>query len=105
MDTRETAEPIHRILVPLDFSPTSNVPWITPVDWQRCTGATLILLHAFDVPDAWGAGGEPSEVDRDLMENSRRCNHQPIRSRWNASPMAVRQVLSSAGSLKSANAI
>ncbi len=37
-------------------------------DLPNATGATLILMHAFEVPDAWGAGGQPSEVDRELME-------------------------------------
>lgn len=56
MDTREAAEPIHRILVPIDFSATSSRALDYAGRLAESTGATLILLHAFDVPDAWGAG-------------------------------------------------
>ena len=54
--------------VPIDFSPTSQRALEYASRLAECTGATLILMHAFDVPDAWGAGGQPSELDRDLME-------------------------------------
>ena len=71
MDTPKRAEPIHRVLVPTDFSATSQRALDYASRLAECTGATLILMHAFDVPDAWGAGGQPSEVDRELMDKLR----------------------------------
>ena len=71
MNSAATTKPIQRILVPVDFSQTSQRAMEYATRLAESTGATLILMHAFEVPDAWSAGGEPSEVDRELMERLR----------------------------------
>lgn len=57
------AEPIRRILVPIDFSEGSEIAFQQAERLAVSTGATIVVLHAFELPDPWGVGGRIEEVD------------------------------------------
>lgn len=59
----KTSDPIHRILCPVDFSETSTKAFEYAVRVAEHTEATIILFHAFDVPDSWAKGGRLNEID------------------------------------------
>ncbi|MCP4194397.1 MAG: universal stress protein [Planctomycetaceae bacterium] len=60
------SDPIHRILCPIDFSPTSEKAFAYATRIAQHSGATIVLLHAFDVPDSWSVGGRIDEVDQEI---------------------------------------
>ena len=59
-------EPIRRILFPTDFSPASSAAFSYAERLSASTGADLLVLHVFGVPDFWGTGGKPDEVDQEI---------------------------------------
>lgn len=68
MSESNTTDPIHRILCPIDFSPTSEKAFSYATRIAEHSGATIILFHAFDVPDSWSAGGRVDELDQELKD-------------------------------------
>ena len=58
-------EAIRRILFPTDFSPASYRAFRCAERLAVSTGATLIVLHVVAVPDMWGTGGQPDELDEE----------------------------------------
>lgn len=56
-------DPIQRILFPTDFSETSVAAQGHAERLAANTGAELLVLHVFAVPDVWGSGGMPDEVN------------------------------------------
>ena len=61
----DPTDPIRRILFPTDFSPASNVAFGYAEHLAANTGAKLLVLHVFGIPDVWGTGGKPNEVDEE----------------------------------------
>ena len=49
-----TASPIHKILVPVDFSEPSRVAFDYAVALAATTGATIELFHAYELPPMAG---------------------------------------------------
>ena len=70
---------IQRILVPTDFSPTSQRALDYATRLAESTGAVMILMHALELPDTWSVGETPTDFDPELMERLR------------ATPAVVRQ--------------
>lgn len=70
----KTSDPIHRILCPIDFSPTSQRAFEYAVRVAEHAGATVVLFHAFDVPDAWASGGRLKEIDPELKSKMLEIN-------------------------------
>ena len=64
MSTR-LPEPIRSILFPTDFSPASSAAFGYAERLAASTGAGLLVLHVFGIPDFWGTGGKPNEVDEE----------------------------------------
>lgn len=56
-------DPIERILFPTDFSATSMAALGHAERLAASTGAELLILHVFPVPDVWGSGGNANEVN------------------------------------------
>ena len=61
----QTPEPIRRLLFPTDFSPASGIAFGYAERLAASTGADLLVLHVFGIPDVWGTGGKPNEVDEE----------------------------------------
>lgn len=62
---------IQRILVPTDFSPTSQRALDYATRLAESTGAAMILMHALELPDTWSVSENPTESDPELMEKLR----------------------------------
>lgn len=56
-----------KILVPIDFSPSSNAALELAATMARDTGATLLLLHVEETPELF-AGGEYMDVSPDVLK-------------------------------------
>lgn len=64
----EFAGPIRSILFPTDFSPASEYAFEYAERLALSTGASLLVLHVFGVPDTWGTGGMPERVDEEIKK-------------------------------------
>ena len=67
----QSGEPIRPILFPTDFSEASKHAFDYAQRLAAKTGANLIVLHAFVIPDVWGTGGKPEEVDEQTKQKLR----------------------------------
>jgi len=59
-------ELIKRILCPVDFSSTSQKAFEYADRLAQSTGAELVLLHAFDLPESYDAAGQVHPADPQL---------------------------------------
>lgn len=62
----ELIKPIRRILFPTDFSNASETAFAYAERLAASTGAKLFILHVFAMPDFWGSGGQPEDVDAEV---------------------------------------
>lgn len=60
------ADPIRRVLFPTDFSPASMAAFPYVDRLVDSTGADLLVLHVFSVPDFWGTLGRPDKIDEEI---------------------------------------
>ena len=60
--------PIKRILFPTDFSETSMAALGHAERLAANTGAEILVLHVFPIPDVWGSGGKTDEVHQTAKE-------------------------------------
>jgi len=59
---------IHRILCPLDFSPASDLAFRYAEQLAESVGASLVLVHAFDVPATLDLVGQWKPADPHLQQ-------------------------------------
>lgn len=64
----DVIQPIRRILFPTDFSPAAQAAFAHAERLALGTGASLLVLHVFDMPDFWGTCGRPDEVDAEIKQ-------------------------------------
>jgi universal stress protein A len=57
----------HRILCPVDFSEDSDTAMNYAQKLAASSGAELIALHAFDVPESYDEHGQTHPADRELV--------------------------------------
>ena len=63
--------PIRRILFPTDFSAASSAAFGYAERLAAATGADLLVLHVFGLPDVWGTGGRTHDVDEQTKRKLR----------------------------------
>lgn len=61
-------EPFHRILCPIDFSPTSEKAWQYAQRLAGASGAEVVLLNAFEMPESYDFPGQRNPADPSLRE-------------------------------------
>jgi universal stress protein A len=69
----------HRILCPTDFSETSERAMKYAERLAESSGAELILLHAFDMPETYDARGQTRPADPELEPKLRRLQSSSAR--------------------------
>ena len=65
--SKQRLEPIRRILFPTDFSAPAAAAFEHAERLAADTGAELLVLHVFGLPDYWGTGGTSSEVEEESL--------------------------------------
>lgn len=74
-------EQIRRILCPTDFSGASNNAFQYCERLAASSGAEIVLLHVYEVPDFWGTGGREHALDPEIKKQltSLRPTSQAVR--------------------------
>lgn len=63
---KSETQSLSRILFPTDFSSASREAFRHAERLALATGATLVILHVFELPDTWGTGGDLTRIDDEI---------------------------------------